>query len=134
MRRSLLANESFDDVARHILQRREIEISQAMRSDEKMAEWDWDVGTRTRLPHPVPVGYLATESSNLHMEPSEGAPLPICTGWSRSSASEPANAKQSDWGSLSLTATGSFSGEHVTRAERVTHAEMIISFWHSQYA
>ena len=45
-----------------------------MRSDRKMAEWVWDVGTRTRLPrlHPIFLGYLATESSNLHMEQEEG--------------------------------------------------------------
>ena len=30
--------------------------------------------------------------------------------------------ERNELGSLSLTATGSSSGEHVTRAERVTHA------------
>ena len=70
MCRVLLANESFDDAERHILQRRGIEVSQAMRSDRKMVG---DVGTRTRWPrlHPLFLGYLATESSNLHMEQSE---------------------------------------------------------------
>ena len=70
MCRALLANESFDDAERHILQRREIEVSQAMRSDKKMAKWVRDVGTRTRLPrlHPIRLGYLAIESSNLRRE------------------------------------------------------------------
>ena len=70
MCRALLANESFDEAARQILQRREIEVSQAMRSDGKMSERVRDVGTRTWLPrlHPLLLGYLATESSNLHME------------------------------------------------------------------
>ena len=77
MCRALLVNESFDDAERQILQRREIEVSQAMRSDRKMSELVRDVGTWTRLPrlHPLFLGYLATESSNLHMEQSEGVPL-----------------------------------------------------------
>ena len=70
--RALLAGESFDDADRYILQRREIEVAQAMRSDRRMAEWVRDAASRTRLPrlHPLPVGLIATETSNLHMEKS----------------------------------------------------------------
>ena len=80
MCRALLANESFDDAERHILDRREIEVSQAMRSDKKMSEWVRDVRTRTQLPrlHPLPLNYLATESRNLHMEQSEAEGVSLC--------------------------------------------------------
>ena len=132
MCRALLANESFDDAECHILQRREIEVSQAMRSDRRMAEWVRDVGTRTRLPrlHPIPLGYLVTESSNLHMAGRGSAPLPTCTGWrSHSSASEPAKDNgqaRSRWmGAINLCGLLS-NGELQALASRAPH-------WKSQW-
>ena len=144
---------------RHILQRREIEVSQAMRSYRKMmAEWVRDVGARTRLPrlHLIPLTYLATESSNLHVEQAGSAPLPTCTRWrSRSSALQPAKdngqARSSRMGATHLCVLLA-NGEHqalaghlsmlctsyVLPTGRASGSEgqglQFISFWHSQYA
>ena len=48
---SCAERESFDDAERQILQRRKIEVSQAMKSDRKMSSRCWD---------PDPVASLAT--------------------------------------------------------------------------
>ena len=75
--RAILNREGLDIAESYIQERREIELSQIRRQNRDLSDWMLRTVRLTKLgaPPPIPVAYVATNSSLLHLETAGGVTL-----------------------------------------------------------
>ncbi|CAE7730172.1 unnamed protein product [Symbiodinium sp. CCMP2592] len=75
--RAVLSGESLDDCEAFIQARRDIELNRIRRENRDLAEWMLRAARTTRLgpPPPLPVAFVATNTSLMHLENAAGITL-----------------------------------------------------------